>query len=89
MKFCGGCDPGYDRVEYFRKIQDAADDLIEWVTLDEDDFEAVLVICGCETACPAENMGQSDRRSGRLILVRDDKRDPAEIVESLLSKEKP
>lgn len=88
LKYCGGCDPGYDRVEYFRKIQNAADGKIEWVSVDEGDFEAVLVICGCDTACAAEKMAPANCGSRRLILVRDDKRDPAKIVESLLSEVK-
>ena len=89
LKYCGGCDPGYDRVEYFRKIQNAGEDLIEWVTMEDNDFEAILVISGCDTACPAENMGPANFPGHILISVRDDNRSPAEIIESLLSKEKP
>jgi hypothetical protein len=89
LKYCGGCDPGFDRVQYFKKIQKAADGLIDWVTLDEGDFEAVLIVSGCDTACPAGKMGTTDCGSRKIVSVRDDKSDPAEIVQSLLSKEKP
>jgi len=43
-------------VEYFKEIQNAAGDSIEWVSLDDRDLGTVLVISGCDTACPVENM---------------------------------
>ena len=87
MKYCGGCDPGFDRVGYFQEIQNAAGDLIEWVTLDDPGFECVLVISGCDTSCPAEKMVTGARR--RIVIIRDDKSDPAEIVQRLISEVKP
>jgi len=86
LKYCGGCDPGFDRVEYFKKIQNAAGDLVEWVTLDDRDFATVLVISGCATACPVGKMVLTACR--RIVSIRDNKRDPAEIVQSLLSEGK-
>ncbi|MGA2731700.1 MAG: hypothetical protein ABSG35_03695 [Syntrophobacteraceae bacterium] len=86
LKYCGGCDPGFDRVEYFKQIQNAAGDLIEWVSLDDRDLETVLVICGCDTACPVENRVLTACRS--IVSIRDNKRNPAEIVQSLLSEGK-
>ncbi len=86
-KYCGGCDPGFDRVGYFREIQNAAGDLIEWVTVDDPDFECVLVISGCDTACPAQNMDLRDCR--RIVTIGGDKCDPSEIVQNLLSEVKP
>ena len=74
MKYCGGCDPGFDRVGYFQEIQNAAGDLIEWVTLDDPGFECVLVISGCDTACPEENMvtdglSKNRNRSGTIKVI--------------------
>lgn len=85
LKYCGGCNPGFDRVEYFQEIQNAAGDLIEWVTLDGPDFETVLVISGCHTACPAERIVLSARR--RIVLIRDNELDPAAVVQNLLLSE--
>jgi hypothetical protein len=84
LKYCGGCDPGFDRVEYFKEIQNAAGDSIEWVSLDDRDLGTVLLISGCDTACPVENMVL--RACRRIVVIRDDKRNPAEIVQSLLSE---
>lgn len=86
-KYCGGCDPGFDRVGYFQEIQNAAGDLIEWVTLDDPDFECVLVISGCDTACPTQDMVLKACR--RIVSIGDDKRDPSEIVQHLLSEVRP
>lgn len=86
LKYCGGCNPGFDRVQYFNRIRDAAGDSIEWVTLDDRGFEAVLVISGCETACPEEGIGFMP---ARMVMVRTDERDPGEITKYLLSEAKP
>jgi hypothetical protein len=86
LKYCGGCNPGFDRVQYFNRIRTAAGDIIEWVTLDDRDFEAVLVISGCETACPEESI---DVTPARIVKVSDNKRDPGEIAQHLLSEAKP
>lgn len=81
LKHCGGCDPGFDRVEYFRRIREAAGDSIEWVTLDDEGFDVVLVISACDAACPEEKIDFSPYK--RVVSVRDDKIDPGEIVKLL------
>jgi len=86
LKYCGGCDPGFDRVQYFNRIRIAAGDFIEWVGLDDRDFEVVLVISGCETACPEESIGLTP---ARIVTVRNDKKDPGEIAQHLLTEAKP
>ena len=55
LKYCGGCDPEFDRVELFAKIRPAAADSIEWVGLDDHGFNTVLVIAGCARACPEQH----------------------------------
>lgn len=86
LKYCGGCDPAFDRVEYFKEIQNAAGHMLEWVTMDDPDFETVLVVSGCDIACPAEKMALAPGQT--MVSVRDNKRHPAEVVLSLLNREK-
>ncbi len=82
LKYCGGCNPWFDRVEYFRRIRSAAGDSIEWVTLEDPDFEALLLIQGCDTACPERSL---DSGGHRLTLsLKNDKIDPVEVVKRLL-----
>jgi hypothetical protein len=60
LKFCGGCDPAYDRVEYWEQIRLAAGDRIDWVRLDSGSYDAVLLICGCEKTCPRDDLSGED-----------------------------
>ena len=56
VKFCGGCDPVYDRVEYFESIKEAAGDHLGWVSYDSSALEILLVINGCGRACPLKEL---------------------------------
>ena len=84
LKYCGGCDPGFDRVACFEKIRDAAGNSIRWLTLEDPDIEAVLVICGCDIACPEKDLDFSAYR--RVISIRSDVPEPGSIVETLLER---
>jgi hypothetical protein len=82
LKFCGGCNPEFDRREYVQRIRAAAGHSILWVGFAEEGSDTVLLVEGCPTACAEENFAS---RSGRkVILIRDDKRAPEEVVKSLL-----
>ena len=56
VKFCGGCDPAYDRVEYFESIKEAAGDHLDWVSNNSSALETLLVINGCGRACPLKEL---------------------------------
>jgi hypothetical protein len=83
LKYCGGCDPGFDRVELFTKIRAAAGDAIEWVSFDERGFDTVLMIAGCDRACPEQNPEISPYR---VISIKHDRVDAGAIVKALLSQ---
>ena len=83
LKYCGGCDPAYERGPYFARIREAAGPEIEWVRLEEGDYQAVLLICGCDTACPREEMPAGVP----LVCLTNDEQDPARVVGLLLDKE--
>jgi hypothetical protein len=51
VKYCGGCNPNYDRIALAQKIKDTLPDNIEIVSSNADDYDLVVVIQGCETAC--------------------------------------
>ncbi len=83
IKYCGGCDPAYDRVPYVKQIQKAAGDQIEWVPFDQGGFTDLLLIHGCNTECieiePFKNMGI------RVISVTNNEKSPEEILSILLT----
>lgn len=54
VKFCGGCNPHYQRGDAYRKIkQDLSDKDIDFSLANEDDeYDNLLVIGGCSACCP-------------------------------------
>jgi len=69
IKYCGGCDPAFDRVEMAERIQTAADSSITWCSATEKENDAILLICGCEKACP---LGELEGTSRAVVLTRAD-----------------
>ena len=50
LKYCGGCNPDYDRVALVEKLKNTLSGSVVFVSMD-DNPGLVLVIQGCETAC--------------------------------------
>lgn len=82
LKYCGGCNPSYDRVEYVRAIQEAAGDRIAWVSLDEGGFTTVMLVCGCDKQCV--EMAEYEVSGCRIIRIKDSGSTPSEILSHLL-----
>ena len=52
VKFCGGCNPMYDRGKLYDRIRSEYAEH-DFETADPaKEYESLLVICGCERACP-------------------------------------
>ncbi|MCF8049684.1 MAG: hypothetical protein K9L59_00490 [Desulfobacterales bacterium] len=51
VKYCGGCNPQYDRMEIAQRFFRALNGKIELVSPDDPESEAVVVFVGCDTAC--------------------------------------
>jgi hypothetical protein len=51
VKYCGGCNPRYDRVSLVEDLKARLGREIEWVSPEDDDLDLVLAIEGCQTAC--------------------------------------
>ena len=82
IKYCGGCDPGFDRVEYFESIRAALGGNVFWTRMDDGPYEALLLICGCDTACPEDDIGSGVR----TIRLTDRRKTPAEVAAEILEK---
>jgi hypothetical protein len=85
LKYCGGCNPSYERVEYVEALREAAGGRIEWVSADEGGFSSLLVVCGCDKQCV--EMAEYERPGCRLIRVKDGQRAATEILSLLLEGE--
>ena len=51
LKFCGGCNPNYDRLELLNRLKKTLEPDLEWVAYTDQNADKVLIICGCATQC--------------------------------------
>jgi hypothetical protein len=51
VKYCGGCNPDYDRVASVLDLAEELKDVVEFVSVSNDTVDFFLVVQGCRTAC--------------------------------------
>jgi hypothetical protein len=51
IKYCGGCNPDYDRVDLVKRIKQSLNGKVEFVSLEDKNIDLVPAIEGCQTAC--------------------------------------
>jgi len=51
LKYCGGCNPEYDRVALVRHIEESLQGKVELVTPESEGVGLILAVEGCSTAC--------------------------------------
>lgn len=51
IKYCGGCNPDYDRVALVDHLKERLKNNIQWVQSDAKEADVILLIAGCKTAC--------------------------------------
>jgi hypothetical protein len=51
IKYCGGCNPDYDRVALVEEMKERLSGTVEWASSDADPCGLVVAVHGCETAC--------------------------------------
>ena len=51
LKYCGGCNPAYDRVALVKKIERGLKKEVEFVSPESEGVDLVLAVQGCSTAC--------------------------------------
>jgi len=51
LKYCGGCNPEYDRVALVRHIEESLQGRVKFVSPESEDIEILLAVEGCSTAC--------------------------------------
>jgi len=56
VKYCGGCNPGYERVEMIERIQFRLDDRFLFLPHDEIDIDALVLMSGCHRACAGKDL---------------------------------
>ena len=51
LKYCGGCNPEYDRVALVRHIEESLQGKVAFVTPESEGVGLILAVEGCSTAC--------------------------------------
>jgi len=51
IKYCGGCNPHFDRVALVRQIEERLEDSVVWVSPVDGEADLILAVQGCPTAC--------------------------------------
>jgi hypothetical protein len=51
VKYCGGCDPKYDRLSLVNKLETQFSGRVEFFPFKGQDVDFVLVVNGCRRAC--------------------------------------
>ena len=51
IKYCGGCNPEYDRVALVEQIRCVLKGKVEFVSDQSEGVELILAVQGCATAC--------------------------------------
>ena len=51
VKYCGGCNPNYDRVELVEDLKRRLGGKVKFVPPDSEGVDLILAVEGCETAC--------------------------------------
>lgn len=64
VKFCGGCNPAFDRESVAGRIREELSEEARWVSADAE-AELLLIINGCPAACA----DTPEIRSGRPAVV--------------------
>jgi hypothetical protein len=51
VKYCGGCNPDYDRAAVFERIKNSLSEKYQFVDADEKHPDIVIAVQGCSVAC--------------------------------------
>lgn len=66
IRYCGGCNPRYDRGAQARRFLQSLTSVRFTMVRPGETYAAILLICGCETACATV----TDLPPVRLLYVR-------------------
>ncbi|MDR2668565.1 MAG: hypothetical protein LBC14_01265 [Desulfovibrio sp.] len=67
VKYCGGCNPRYDRTAVTTKLRAAFPEAVVAETSGDAPDHFVVVVCGCSVACAVH--GELNGRAGKAIMT--------------------
>ncbi len=51
IKYCGGCNPDYDRVAVADDLRVRLEGRVAWALSESEPYDRVVAVHGCQTAC--------------------------------------
>jgi hypothetical protein len=51
VKYCGGCNPTYERVEMIHQVQSSLGDRFHFLSFEQQGLNGLLLINGCPRSC--------------------------------------
>ena len=66
IRYCGGCNPHYERVELIQRVQSLAGDRFIFLRYDQQDLDGLIALNGCLRACGVKDR---DRREVPLYSM--------------------
>ena len=51
VKYCGGCNPEYDRVALMEQVKERLEGKVSFVPPESEGIDIILAVHGCRTAC--------------------------------------
>lgn len=85
IKYCGGCNPRYDRRELSQKIISRFNEVDFLAAQENKDYDAVIIICGCTSACAAH---KNLKTKEKIFIKSEDELDKVmEKIEELIISE--
>jgi len=70
IKYCGGCNPYYDRVALVKRVEGRLRGKVEFISAADDGVDLVLAVEGCNTACA--DLSSFEGKKIRVITQNED-----------------
>ncbi len=56
IRYCGGCNPCYERVEMIQAVQSLAGDRFLFIRYDQQGLDGLITVNGCPRACASKDL---------------------------------
>jgi hypothetical protein len=67
IKYCGGCNPSYERVEMIQQVQSLLKDQFTFSIYGQQDLDVMLLVSGCPRACANKNSNHLELPSRSIV----------------------
>ncbi|GAA0722701.1 hypothetical protein GCM10008905_14500 [Clostridium malenominatum] len=66
VKYCGGCNPRYERKNILERLRREYDGITIHLVKEDEIYDLIIVLCGCSSCCV--NHENIKGKKGKLIL---------------------